>query len=321
MSEKVLCEEQKEGRHLSTDEILKILENTTAMKGTIALTTDAFQDRFNVNQSRPPHYREASGHYRDPPSRAAREVPRNQSEQKSKQRVHCICGSSAHGISQCTTFTTPEARRSEAIKRKLCWKCFNNNHKSSDCRFLKACPRCGKDHHSSLCMTERSTGNGAIPQRIQTQPRSSYQGPNARREGTSQNAELVCPETNSSNETRQEQYVLMTATALAFNMDTMDYEPVTIFFDTGAQKSFINSDKSTKLRLPIARNTSFTTQPRSSYQGQYARRQGASQNAELVCPETNSTNETRQEQYVLMTATALAFNMDTMDYEPVTIFF
>ncbi|KHJ89583.1 hypothetical protein OESDEN_10589 [Oesophagostomum dentatum] len=106
-------------------------------------------------------------------------------------------------------------------------------------------------------MTDRSTGKGAIPQHIQTQPRSAYQGQHARRQGTSQNAELFCPESSSTSETREEQYVLMTATAQAFNMDTMGYEPVMIFFDTGAQKSFINSDKSTKLRLPIARNTSF----------------------------------------------------------------
>ncbi|KHJ96047.1 hypothetical protein OESDEN_03999 [Oesophagostomum dentatum] len=50
----------------------------------------------------------------------------------------------------------------------------------------------------------------------------------------------------------------MTATALAFSMESMDYEPVTVFFDTGAQKSFINSERNASLQLPTARNTSFT---------------------------------------------------------------
>ncbi|KHJ98787.1 hypothetical protein OESDEN_01232 [Oesophagostomum dentatum] len=50
----------------------------------------------------------------------------------------------------------------------------------------------------------------------------------------------------------------MTATALAFSMESMDYEPVTVFFDTGAQKSFINIERSASLQLPTTRNTSFT---------------------------------------------------------------
>ncbi|KHJ93550.1 hypothetical protein OESDEN_06537 [Oesophagostomum dentatum] len=41
-------------------------------------------------------------------------------------------------------------------------------------------------------------------------------------------------------------------------MESMDYEPVTVFFDTGAQKSFINSERSASLQTPTARNTSFT---------------------------------------------------------------
>ncbi|KHJ98384.1 hypothetical protein OESDEN_01634 [Oesophagostomum dentatum] len=50
----------------------------------------------------------------------------------------------------------------------------------------------------------------------------------------------------------------MTATALAFSMESMDYELVTVSFDTGAQKSFINSERNASLQLPTARNTSST---------------------------------------------------------------
>ncbi|KHJ85669.1 Pao retrotransposon peptidase, partial [Oesophagostomum dentatum] len=251
ISERVLRKEHKGGRHLSTDEIMEILENSIAMKETIAITTDAIHDRLNFKQFRPARYQET--HVAQP--KENREVLVTQ---RNKPRTQCICGSSSHGAWHCPTFTTPEARRNEATKRKLCWKCFNNNHRSNDCSSVKPCPRCGRDHHSALCYTDSSTGNSVFPHHNGLHLRTPYQGQAARRQGTSQNAELVCPTSNNTAEATEEQYVLMTATALAFNMDSMDYEPITIFFDTGAQKSFINTEKSTSLQLPSTRNTSFT---------------------------------------------------------------
>ncbi|KAL6728876.1 hypothetical protein Aduo_010609 [Ancylostoma duodenale] len=108
VSEKVLSKEQEEGRPFSTDEILDILENATAMKETIALTTDAFNDSFTLNHAKHDHTRE--GH-----SRHARfEQPLRNADQRTKTRSRCVCGSSAHNIMQCPTFRTPEARRNEA---------------------------------------------------------------------------------------------------------------------------------------------------------------------------------------------------------------
>ncbi|KHJ98961.1 Tas retrotransposon peptidase A16 [Oesophagostomum dentatum] len=256
MSEKVLCKEEEQGRNFSTDEIVDILEGAIAMKETIALTTEAFQDRFSVSQpslSKPIYYKEAH-------SRQTRESSHNHTEQRTKQRAHCVCGSSTHGVTHCSTFTTPEARRNKATKRRLCWKCFNTNHKSSDCRLLKACPKCNKDHHSALCLTDRASGS-FVPQPTSAHTRSANYGMPGRKPRASQNAEVIHADTESTTTTTttaEEQYVLMTATALAFNTDSMNFEPVTVFFDTGAQKSFINGDKSQKLSLLMLRNASFT---------------------------------------------------------------
>ncbi|KHJ96024.1 peptidase family A16 [Oesophagostomum dentatum] len=154
MSEKVLCKEEEQGRNFSADEIVDILERAIAMKETISLTTEAFQDRFSMNhpshpsQSRPMLYRETQ-------MKQNREGSHNFSSQnKCKQRSSCICGSHGHSVAQCPVFPTPETRRSEAAKRKLCWKCFNTSHKSSDCKVLKSCPKCNKDHHSALCFAD-----------------------------------------------------------------------------------------------------------------------------------------------------------------------
>ncbi|KIH62651.1 hypothetical protein ANCDUO_07066 [Ancylostoma duodenale] len=114
----------EEGRPSSTDEILDILENATAMKETIALTTDAFNDSFTLDHAKHDHTGE--GHS----SHARFEQPLRNADQRTKTRSRCVCGSSAHTVMQCPTFRTPEARRNEAGRRGSCWKCFYGNHKS-----------------------------------------------------------------------------------------------------------------------------------------------------------------------------------------------
>ncbi|KIH64567.1 hypothetical protein ANCDUO_05121 [Ancylostoma duodenale] len=90
MSEKALNKEQKEGRPFSTDGILDILENATAMKEMIALTTDAFNDSFTLNHAKHDHTRK--GH-----SRHARfEQPLRNFGRRTKTRSQCVCGSTAH---------------------------------------------------------------------------------------------------------------------------------------------------------------------------------------------------------------------------------
>ncbi|KHJ93549.1 hypothetical protein OESDEN_06536 [Oesophagostomum dentatum] len=138
VSERVLRKEHKEGKPFSTGEILEILGNSISVKEAIALSADALQDRLNFSQVEPLRYQET--HI------GASTV------QSTRPRMHCICGSPSHEAWHCPTFTTPGARRSEVAKKKLCWKCFNSNHRPSDCKLTKACPKCYKDHHPSLLL-------------------------------------------------------------------------------------------------------------------------------------------------------------------------
>ncbi|KHJ87888.1 peptidase family A16 [Oesophagostomum dentatum] len=112
MSEKVPCKEEERGRNFSADEIVDVLERATAMKETISLTTEAFQDRFSMDQlshSRPAQYQETQ-------LRRNRERSRKLMEHRNEQRMSCICGSYDHGLTQCPVFPTSEARRNELQK-------------------------------------------------------------------------------------------------------------------------------------------------------------------------------------------------------------
>ncbi|KAL6726795.1 hypothetical protein Aduo_008729 [Ancylostoma duodenale] len=245
MSERVLSKEQEKGRPFSTDEILDMLENATAMKEIIALTTDAFNDSLTLNHAKHDHTRE--GH-----SRHARfEQPLRNADQRTKNQSQCVCGSSAHNIMQCPTFRTPEARRNEARRRGSCWKCFNSNHKSSDCNVLGPCPKCNRDHtlHYAPLSAPQATS--------QCHPHTPVNLGHLQAAFRQQCQHLQAASRQLYQET-EKQHVLMTASALMFNVDKMDYEPVAIFFDTGAQKSSIKAERSEDLNLPVIQNTTIT---------------------------------------------------------------
>ncbi|KHJ96397.1 Tas retrotransposon peptidase A16 [Oesophagostomum dentatum] len=252
MSEKVLCKEEEQGRNFTAHEIVDILEGAVAMKEIISLTSEAFQDRFSTDQlcqSRPKQYQEKH-------LRPNREGSRKFMELRNKQRMSCICGSYDHGVTQCPVFPTSEARRNEAEKRRLCWKCFNSNHRSSDCTVLRACPKCSKDHHSALCLADASMSNSGR-ESSSSLPRSINNDSYALSSRILQNAEIAKLVSDVRPKNEEEQCVLMTASASAFNEETMQFEPVIVFFDTGAQKSFISCKKSKDLGLPIHGSTNF----------------------------------------------------------------
>ncbi|KHJ99363.1 Tas retrotransposon peptidase A16 [Oesophagostomum dentatum] len=228
-------------------------ERATVMKETTSLTTEAFQDRFSMDQlshSIPAQYQETH-------LRRNREGSRKLMEHRNEQRMSCICGRYDHGLTQCPVFPTPEARRNEVAKRKLCWKCFNSKHRSSDCTVLRACPKCSKDHHSALCFADCPSMSNSIRESTSTLPRSINDDSYALGSRISQNAEIANLVSDVRPKNEEEQCVLMTASASSFNEDTVEFEPIKVFFDTGAQNSFISCKKSKDLGLPIHRSTNF----------------------------------------------------------------
>ncbi|KHJ93520.1 hypothetical protein OESDEN_06569 [Oesophagostomum dentatum] len=55
------------------------------------------------------------------------------------------------------------------------------------------------------------------------------------------------------------QHVLPFVTAMIFSEDEIDYQPVNLLLDSGAQRSFIKSQLSNDLKLSALRTASFTT--------------------------------------------------------------
>ncbi|KHJ97293.1 hypothetical protein OESDEN_02732 [Oesophagostomum dentatum] len=72
--------------------------------------------------------------------------------ERSSKRV-CLCGQ-LHSPHLCSKFSTSEARRTEARRQKVCWKCFDRSHDSRHCSVYGPCPKCSEAHHSALLLLE-----------------------------------------------------------------------------------------------------------------------------------------------------------------------
>ncbi|KAK6033511.1 Tas retrotransposon peptidase A16 [Ostertagia ostertagi] len=210
---------------------------------------------------------------------------RHQSKQSPSHRMRhaCLCGE-AHSPHQCARFPTPEARRMEAKRQGMCWKCFDKTHGSRSCTAMGPCPKCTEDHHSSLCITSRfGLEPMSLSNRRQDPPQSSAQHETARapfspptnryRQLEQRNnnharqadrvqalhAALIEGMTSQSKQPTTTQCVLQTASLLIFNEAEMEYQPINVLLDSGAQKSFLKAKIKNQLQLPTRSSTKFTT--------------------------------------------------------------
>ncbi|KHJ99078.1 hypothetical protein OESDEN_00930 [Oesophagostomum dentatum] len=185
---------------------------------------------------------------------------------------------------------TEQARRFEARRQKSCWRCFAKNHQSKECTVLGLCPKCNEPHHTSLSLSgvKKQDSGFVTLSRLPQQHSQNSQQLQAGRWQQSQPAKVAqMQQPPSSNRNRQQgieriqavqnsqsgretaildttpsnvmQCVLQIATAMIFNEGEMDYLPVNLLLDSGAQRSFINSGLSSGLKLSIMRSSSFTT--------------------------------------------------------------
>ena len=73
------------------------------------------------------------------------------------------CGQAGHGLMKCQKFNilTPK-ERIEIVKEKgLCFACFGQGHRPSNCHRKRACSKCGRDnHHYLLHVGEARAGSG-----------------------------------------------------------------------------------------------------------------------------------------------------------------
>ncbi|KHJ98799.1 Tas retrotransposon peptidase A16 [Oesophagostomum dentatum] len=143
------------------------------------------------------------------------------------------------------------------------------------------CPKCKEDHHSALCIPKRSqsettnlapsrpwqpsgrnTHNAVSrPSNYDTQERQQQPFRRSEREVTTaqQNSSPTLDVSLDTMPLKSKQYVLQIISAQIFNEAEQEYQPITILLDSGAQRSFIKSDISDTLKLPVVSSTSFTT--------------------------------------------------------------
>ncbi|KAK6020785.1 Tas retrotransposon peptidase A16 [Ostertagia ostertagi] len=150
------------------------------------------------------------------------------------------------------------------------------------------CPKCNEDHHSSLCTASESrrVSTNSIARRQNASPtstqhvistvsfskqasRSRPEGPRISQEGTNQAwkanksqtkcAALPKNTVSDSEQVTTDQCVLQVASVLIFSEAEMDYEPINILLDSGAQRSFIRTEAKSHLQLPTLCSTKLTT--------------------------------------------------------------
>ncbi|VDO97839.1 unnamed protein product [Heligmosomoides polygyrus] len=263
---RVIRKENKAGIPLEVKEIIEAVDEIVTLQETTELTTATLFGNYShgIDDDRFPKQNE----------------PR-QIELGSARRTLplCLCGET-HSPLYCTTFTTPEGRRTEARQRNLCWKCFREGHTSKFCKTLGPCPRCREDHHSSLCTSttsgDRQTNcaNGtqnqpptvvhqeavsvALSSNSRFMRHAKGSGVSARNINQCEAAHLT-ESTIGPKPPTLSQCVLQMASALIFNESEVDYQPVTILLDSGAQRSFIKNKLREELKLPTKGSNSFTT--------------------------------------------------------------
>ncbi|EYC41978.1 hypothetical protein Y032_0548g3275 [Ancylostoma ceylanicum] len=269
----VIQKENEAGKAFDVNDIAATIDDIITLQETTSLITKTL---FDVRQTS---------------NSTVQEEPSKIRQREGRCKRACLCGEQ-HSPYNCTEFNTPESRRAEACRQRVCWKCFDKGHNSLECKFYGPCPNCMQDHHSSLC----SSKNRSEPEMSTVSKRQYWESPKeiivqsatdlanqspmlhheqrqshrSLNEGTTDSVQTyqnsTTPTTDLSNDaapqefrTITHQYVLPIAAALIFNEDEQDYQPVTMLLDSGAQRSFIKTEVSDKLKLPIISSTSYTT--------------------------------------------------------------
>uniref|UniRef100_A0A7I4YG10 CCHC-type domain-containing protein n=1 Tax=Haemonchus contortus TaxID=6289 RepID=A0A7I4YG10_HAECO len=265
---KVISKENDTGNAFNVNEIMDSIDEIITLKETTELTTRTLfgaeqtkQSNFKVHQDRFISSRVLSIH---------------------RNKPTCLCGET-HLPQQCSKFSSPEERRAEARRQRVCWRCFNKGHNSRQCLVVSKCPKCNEDHHSSLC-----TSNGSRSQPANTLSRTQYPSsiassqtalisttlanhssskhlPRSHNQQQESGLERAFPTTASQrnieterNQPASGQHVPQIASAQIFDEYQMDYRTVTLLLDSRARRSFIKSSFAASLKLPSHCATSST---------------------------------------------------------------
>lgn len=83
---------------------------------------------------------------------------RGRSQHPSSIELKCRFCEAEHYASECTRYSTTEARQNRAEELKLCFVCLKSGHMSKYCRQKgKTCFACGEKHNRAFC-TKKASG-------------------------------------------------------------------------------------------------------------------------------------------------------------------
>ncbi|XGW34632.1 hypothetical protein V3C99_018535 [Haemonchus contortus] len=223
----VIRKESVARKSFDVQEIIESIEEIITLQETTELTTRTFDQSMQGN------------------SRSLQErYSNNRTIPGQSMRMGCLRGET-HLPQWCDKLVSLEERRTEATRRRVCWRCFNKGHDSRQCLVVSKCPKCDEDHRSSLC-----TSNGSRSQPANTSRFRQYPALVASTQATPRSATSV-------NHNRSQQRARLRSQ----QKKVVEFEPstITLLLDSEAQRNFVKSSLVPSLKLPSLSTTSFTT--------------------------------------------------------------
>lgn len=181
----------------------------------------------------------------------------------------CVFCDEQHYNTDCKKFPTVSARKKQlgTLSKVVCFRCLRPNHYARDCKQNLWCKQCRSDKHvRALCPVQfehgsRNPGTNSSPVIEQScpptsgesvgQPTNGSQG-DRNQSGVPVQAEMIHTGRVASSppDRRKRTSLLLTAVTKLMNPgDSTVHSLAQIFFDPGAQRSFITQSMAAKLQL------------------------------------------------------------------------
>ncbi|KAL6735613.1 hypothetical protein Aduo_006035 [Ancylostoma duodenale] len=152
---KLAKRQHKHGTTWKTSQLLAALDGIIEQQEAVSDFRQSHSESVSMVAQRSPPISRTRQRYRSrsPSQESYRRLSKHYTNPFDLNRC-CFCDSKNHESKHCRNVTSPSARRRIMTRQELCWVCFKRGHKSYRCR-NPPCRRCGKDHHTSLCLDSR----------------------------------------------------------------------------------------------------------------------------------------------------------------------
>ena len=181
----------------------------------------------------------------------------------------CVFCSRNHASRDCRTFDSVDKRRDRIKELGLCFACLQGGHLYYDCRHKPKCRICDGPHYPMVCRRTTNSINPTSPKLVYSTSVSQTENPSndnhcqGMHKGESTVVSSAAMSVNSSttgNKTKSNvSTALPTATVMISGSGHRSIERA--LFDSGSQRTFIDSSLSKKLRLPTVSEINLNVKP------------------------------------------------------------